>query len=72
MKSVVVLWGAAQHNIPDGAQVDGIGFVSGRRLVGWLARLEGQHVTKDAAGDLLGRLTEFRAAAWDSAKDAVR
>lgn len=30
---VVVLWGAAHHGVPDGARVEGIEFVSGRRLV---------------------------------------
>ena len=33
---VVVLWGAAQHEVPDQARVEGIDFVAGRRLLVWL------------------------------------
>ncbi|MDP9443033.1 MAG: hypothetical protein M3P83_01245 [Actinomycetota bacterium] len=36
---VVVLWGAAQHGVPDGARVDEIEFVAGRRLLDWLTKL---------------------------------
>ena len=35
--SVVVLWGAAQHGVPEGATVDGIEFIAGRKFVDWLA-----------------------------------
>jgi len=49
--SIVVLWGAAQHDVPDGAQVDGIAFIPGRKLVPWLAQLDVQPVDKAAAND---------------------
>lgn len=59
--SVVVLWGAAQHEVPDGAEVDGIEFISGRKLIDWLARLDGQPVDKAAALDMLRHLENQRA-----------
>lgn len=58
---LVVLWGPAQYSVPDGARVDGIEFVSGRQLVRWLGKLDGNLVDHDAAVDLLRKLTEFRA-----------
>lgn len=72
VRPVVVLWGAAQHNVPDAAEIDGIEFVSGRRLVAWLGQLEGHPVTKDAATELLKRLTDYRATAWGQTRDASR
>lgn len=70
--SVVVLWGAAQHGVPDGARVDGTDFVAGRRLGEWLKRLEGQPVDKRAATDLVQRLEDFRATAWGHARASAR
>jgi hypothetical protein len=72
VRPAVVLWGAAQHNVPDGAEIDGIEFIPGRRLLDWLSRLEGQPVTKDAAAELLERLTGYRATAWDQTHNATR
>lgn len=66
VRPVVVLWGAAQHEVPEGAVVDGIEFVSGRRLVAWLAQLDGDPVSKHAGRDALTRFKEFRAGAWDT------
>ena len=57
---VVVLWGAAQHGMPEHASVEGIEFVAGRRLVAWLGRLEGQPVDKAVAADILRRLEDRR------------
>ena len=68
--SVVVLWGAAQHGIPDGATVDGIEFIAGRKFVDWLARLDGQPVDKAAAADIILRL-EDRRASVDQARVAL-
>jgi hypothetical protein len=62
---LVVLWGAAQHTVPEDARVDGIEFVAGRRLVDWLADVVGEPVDKAAAADVLKRLETFRASAWD-------
>jgi hypothetical protein len=63
---VVVVWGAAQADIPTPARVDGIEFVAGRGLTDWLARLEGQPVSKAAANDVVKRLEEYRSTAWAS------
>ncbi|NPD04100.1 hypothetical protein HN031_05315 [Nocardioides sp. zg-1308] len=59
--SVVVLWGPAQHGIPDGASIDGIEFIAGRKLVHWLRRLDGEHVDEAAADDVLRQLEARRA-----------
>ena len=64
---VVVLWGAAQHTLPEGAQRDGIDFIPGRSLRRWLATLDGEPVSKTAATDLIQRLERFRATAWEKA-----
>lgn len=70
VRPVVVLWGAAQHEVPDGAQVDGIEFVAGRRFVAWLEALEGQTVTKEAGADVVSRLSDYRARTWDQTREA--
>ncbi|WP_166389735.1 nuclease-related domain-containing protein [Nocardioides ochotonae] len=64
--SVVVLWGAAQHGVPHGANIDGIEFIAGRRLVDWLAALEGQPVDAVAAAEVLRQVKSKR----DSAAEA--
>ncbi|MGO4257929.1 hypothetical protein [Marmoricola sp. RAF53] len=58
---VVVLWGAAHHQVPDQARVDGIEFVAGRGLLRWLGTLDGEPVDKRAAADVIARLEEYRA-----------
>jgi hypothetical protein len=63
---IVVVWGAAQADIPTPVRVDGIEFVAGRGLIDWLARLEGQPVSKAAANDVVKRLEEYRSTAWAS------
>jgi hypothetical protein len=65
---VVVVWGAAQHDVPDNARVDGIEFVAGRKLIGWLSKLDGRPVDEAAASDMLERLEGYRAATWDNTK----
>ena len=65
---VVVLWGAAQHTLPDGAQHDGIDFVPGRSLRRWLSSLDSEPVSKTAATDLIRRLERFRAKAWEKSR----
>ena len=69
---VVVLWGTAQHDVPDSARVDDIEFVAGRRLLDWLAKLDGQPVNEAAAADVVQRLEGYRAASWDNTKTAAR
>ncbi len=63
-----------QHNTasPRSARIDGIEFVAGRRFVDWLAHLDGEPVSKDAASDVLERLEDYRSAAWDSAQRPTR
>lgn len=66
VSSVVVLWGAAQHGVPERASVDGIEFVAGHRFADWLAQLDGQTVDGSAAADIL-RSLEARRAVTDKA-----
>ncbi len=63
---VVVIWGAAQHNVPNHARVNDIEFVAGHHLVTWLTRLSSESVTKAAAADIINRLERFRAETWDT------
>ena len=70
VNSVVVVWGALQHDIPDGAEVDGVEFVAGRRLCHWLRSQEGQPVPKEAAKDLLKRVSDYRAGAWEGTQSS--
>ena len=64
VKPVVVIWGPAQHKVPDNFEVDGIEFVGGRRLLAWLQNLSGERVDKLAAKDALERLKTFRSQSW--------
>ncbi|MXG92065.1 NERD domain-containing protein [Nocardioides flavescens] len=64
---VVVVWGAAQHAVPENAVVDGVRFIPGRELVTWLRTVEGERVTKHAARDVADRLRAFRENASQSA-----
>jgi hypothetical protein len=65
---VVVLWGTAQHQVPDRAHIDGIDFVSGRRLLTWLRTLEGEPVDKLSGRDVIQRLEEYRASVQSQAR----
>ena len=67
--SVVVLWGPAQHGVPDGAVVDGIEFIAGRKFVDWLAQQDGQPVDRAAAADII-RSLEGRRVATDRPRKA--
>ena len=58
--AVVVLWGPAQHGVPEGATVDGIEFIAGRNLVAWLRRLDGHAVDQAAADDVIHQLEARR------------
>ena len=58
---LVVVWGAAQQTVPDGAVVQGVPFVRGRDLSRWLRALEGDEVSKDAAAHALAELRKYRA-----------
>lgn len=58
--AVVVLWGPAQHGVPENAVVDGIPFVAGHKFVEWLANLDGQPVDRAAAADIVRSLEDKR------------
>jgi hypothetical protein len=66
VRSVVVLWGAIQPDVPEDAAVGGVDFIPGRRLVAWLSNHRDDPVDRRAAADLLDRIERFRTAAWAS------
>jgi hypothetical protein len=66
VRAVVVIWGPAQHQVPDECEVNGIAFVGGRRLRAWLARLDGGDVSKAAAKEVLSSLKRFRAGTYEA------
>lgn len=57
---LVVVWGAAQRDIPAGAQIDTVPFVGGGGLVDWLRDLDGNHIDKRSAAQLQRELEQFR------------
>jgi hypothetical protein len=61
---LLVVWGAEQHAIPAGADVDGIEVVGGRQLITWLEHRHGDAIDEAAAREVLARLKDFRASAW--------
>ncbi|GAA1725233.1 nuclease-related domain-containing protein [Aeromicrobium alkaliterrae] len=60
VQPVVVVWGALQNEVPEGARLDGVEFVAGRELVRWLKALDGEPVDRAAGRDLIERLVTFR------------
>jgi hypothetical protein len=66
VRPVVVLWGPAQHEVPDHAVVDGVQFIAGIKLLDWLKQLEGDAVSKQAGRHAIELLTAYRAATWDT------
>ncbi|HEY0891351.1 MAG TPA: hypothetical protein VGE38_17260 [Nocardioides sp.] len=66
VRPLVVIWGPAQHQVPDQFEVDGIPFVGGRRLVAWLRNLGGEPVTKGAAKETLRNLEQYRSTSWQA------
>lgn len=66
VRPLVVIWGPAQHHVPEQFEVDGIPFVGGRRLLAWLASLGGEPVTEGAAKETLRQLEEYRSTAWEA------
>jgi len=63
---LVVIWGPAQHQVPEAFQVDNVDFIGGRALLTWLGALPGDEVDKRAAKDALARVKEFRRRASDA------
>lgn len=66
VRPLVVIWGPAQHQVPDEFEIDGIPFVGGSRMLSWLGNLNGEPVSEGAAKDALQRLEQYRATAWES------
>ena len=67
---LVVIWGPAQHRVPDRCHVEGVDFIGGRALVSWLQAIPGDEVDKAAAKEALALLKDFRGRASE-AKSAV-
>lgn len=61
--AAVVLWGAARTGVPSDANVDGVRFLDGRQLLDWLAELDDQQVSREAAHDVLKLLKNYRSTA---------
>ena len=61
VRSAVVVWGALQREIAQIETYEGVDIVPGRQLRPWLASLEGDPVTEQAALEVLVGLREFRA-----------
>lgn len=57
---LVVIWGAAQSELPDVVEVEGLEVVSGSDLLAWLRSRSGDPVSRDAGDDLLKRLERYR------------
>lgn len=58
--AAVVLWGAARTGVPSDANVDGVRFLDGRQLLGWLAELDGNDIPREAARDVIKLLDDYR------------
>ena len=58
--AAVVLWGAARTGVPGNANLDGVRFLDGRQLLGWLAELDGHEVPREAARDVIKLLDTYR------------
>lgn len=67
VRPLVVIWGPAQHQVPDGCEINGIPFVGGRRLQAWLEGLDGTEVGEGAAKEIISELKKFRARTSDAA-----
>lgn len=70
VRPIVVVWGPAQHHVPDHYDLNGIPFIAGRRLLAWLKDLEGERVSRAAAKEILSELQKFRAGTF--AAEAAR
>lgn len=57
---LIVMWGSAQHDVPEAFERDGVAFVSGRRLSRHLRALDGHPIDRRAARDLLRKLENYR------------
>jgi hypothetical protein len=60
VEPLVVVWGAAQRDVPHGVKIHEATFVGGGSLLDWLRALEGNRIDKQAAAQLKSDLEEFR------------
>lgn len=61
---LIVVWGAAQADVPQDAHVEGVRFLKGRDLIAWLRSQTGDPISAEAARVVVKRMEEFRATAW--------
>jgi hypothetical protein len=61
---VVVVWGAAQHDLPEDAAHDGVRFIAGLQLRQWLSDQHHDPIDRAAARHFLSALKDWRAIAW--------
>jgi hypothetical protein len=66
--AAVVLWGAARTGVPSNANIDGVRFLDGRQLLGWLTELDGHDVPRDAARDAIQLLESYRSKVTTASK----
>lgn len=66
VRPLAVVWGPAQHQVPDNCEINGIPFVGGRRLLSWLENLDGEPVTEGAAKETIKELKQFRARSYEA------
>lgn len=69
VRPAVVMWGAAQHTVPEGTEIQGVPFVAGIRLIEWLKKQDGDPVPKSVAEEVLGVLEDLRAQAWQDGSE---
>ena len=61
VRPVVVIWGAGQHDVPEGGgQVEGVDVVAGKDLRRWLRDLDSGDLQRDQARVLLANLNRFK------------
>ena len=57
---LVALWGPIRHDVPIAARVEGVDFIAGPQLSGWLRQHRSDDISRQAAKRLLSELEEFR------------
>lgn len=57
---LVVLWGGAQSEVPEGFEIDGVRIVDGLSLRAYLRSLGGAEITRSEARDAMSALRSFR------------
>lgn len=65
---LIVIWGGARNEVPQGANVEGVDFIDGDHLLTWLSELSHETVDEISARDLEKRLKGFRSRVRPTAK----